>query len=88
VKLYDKGTFELPFNGIVTLSDFETDKEMVFDAFNQKTRKKFAAIKQADHQKTLGLFSQARSDVIELETSASVSDTLSQYFRLRERRFR
>jgi len=34
------------------------------------------------------IFSKAKSDVIELETSASVSDTLLQYFRLRERRLK
>ncbi len=88
VMIYDKGAFELPFKGIVTLSDFETDGEMVFDAFDTHTREKFAAVKQVNHKKTLTLFSKAQSDVIELETSASVSDTLSQYFRFRERRLR
>ncbi|CCK79705.1 DUF58 domain-containing protein [Desulfobacula toluolica] len=86
VMIYDQGAFELPFKGIVTLSDFETDGEMVFDAFDTHTRKKFFTAKQANHKKTLTLFSKAQSDVIELETAASVSDTLSRYFRLRERR--
>lgn len=88
VMIYDKGAFELPFKGIVTLSDFETDGEMVFDAFDTQTREKFSAVKRANYKKTLSLFSKAQSDVIELETAASVSDTLSQYFRLRERRVR
>jgi hypothetical protein len=86
--IYDKGAFDLPLKGMLTLSDFETGRDIVFDGFNKKTRKEFTAIKEADHKKTVTLFSMAKSDVIELETSASVSDTLLQYFRFRERRFR
>ncbi|MBU1342982.1 MAG: DUF58 domain-containing protein [Proteobacteria bacterium] len=88
VMIYDKGAFELPFNGIITLSDFETETQLVFDGFNKKIRKEFTAVKAAGYKKTLGIFSKAKSDVIELETSASVSDTLSKYFRFRERRLR
>lgn len=88
VMIYDKGAFELPFKGIVTLSDFETGKEIVFDGFNKKTFEKFRSIKEVDYRKTLDIFSKAKSDVIELETGASVSDTLSQYFRFRERRLK
>jgi uncharacterized protein (DUF58 family) len=88
VMIYDKGASSLPLNAMITLSDFETSKEMVVDGFNKKTRKAFTALKEASRGKTLTIFSRARSDVIELETSASVSDTLLQYFRLRERRLR
>ncbi|MCK5164424.1 MAG: DUF58 domain-containing protein [Desulfobacula sp.] len=88
VMIYDKGSFKLPLKGIVTLCDFETSKELVFDGFNKKTREEFTSIRQTDHKKTLNLFSKAKSDVIELETSVSVSDTLLQYFRFREARLR
>lgn len=88
VRIYDKGAFKLPGKGIITLSDFETGRQIMFDAFNKKTQKAFTSIKQTGHNQTLGLFSKAKSDVIELETSASVSDTLLQYFRFRERRLR
>ncbi|MBU1698099.1 MAG: DUF58 domain-containing protein [Proteobacteria bacterium] len=88
VRIYDKGAFKLPGKGIITLSDFETGRQIMFDAFNKKTQKEFTSIKQTAHKQTLGLFSKAKSDVIELETSASVSDTLLQYFRFRERRLR
>jgi uncharacterized protein (DUF58 family) len=88
VRIYDKGAFKLPGKGIITLSDFETGRQIMFDAFNKKTQKEFTSIKQTAHNQTLGLFSKAKSDVIELETSASVSDTLLQYFRFRERRLR
>ena len=88
VRIYDKGAFKLPGKGIITLSDFETGRQIMFDAFNKKTQKEFTSIKLTAHKQTPGLFSKAKSDVIELETAASVSDTLLQYFRFRERRLR
>ena len=88
VMIYDKGAFNLPYQGIITLSDFETSREIVFDGFNKKTREEFLNIKKKIHNKTLAVFSRAKSDVIELKTSSSVSDTLLQYFKLRERRLR
>jgi hypothetical protein len=36
----------------------------------------------------MDIFSKAKSDVIEIETSSSISDTLLQYFKFRERRLR
>ncbi len=88
VMIYDKGAFELPAKGIITLSDFETGKEIVFDGFNKKIQEEFKLKKLSRQNKTLDIFSKAKSDVIELEAGASVSDTLLQYFRLRERRLR
>jgi len=88
IMIYDKGAFHLPYKGIITLSDFETSKEIVFDGFNKKTREEFLNIKKQIHNKTLAVFSRAKSDVIELKTSSSVSDTLLQYFKFRERRLR
>ena len=86
--IYDKGAFELPCKGIITLSDFETSKEIVFDGFDKKTREQFSSLKKKIHNKTLKIFSMAKSDVIEIETSSSTADTLLQYFSLRERRLR
>jgi len=88
VMIYDKGGFELPFKGMVTLSDFETSRQAVLDGFSKETRKAFREAREAGRRKTLGLFSQAKTDMIELETGASVSDTLQLYFRQRERRVR
>jgi len=88
VMIYDKGAYRLPLKGIITLSDFETDQEMVVDGFDRKTRDQFKFNKDSVHQKTVQIFTKAKSDMIELETGASVSDTLSQYFRFRERRIR
>ena len=88
IMIYDKGAFNLPYKGIITLFDFETSREIVFDGFNKKTREEFLNIKKKIHNKTLAVFSRAKSDMIELKTSSSVSDTLLQYFKLRERRLR
>ncbi len=88
VMIYDKGGFELPFKGMVTLSDFETSRQTVLDGFSREAKSRFKAAREAGRKKTRGLFSQARSDIIELEMGASVSDTLQLYFRQRERRVR
>jgi len=88
VMIHDRGAYKLPSKGLVTLCDFETGKEIIFDAFNKKTQQKFSSLKTVAHQQTLGIFSKARSDLIELETSSSVSDTLLRYFKSRERRIR
>lgn len=88
VKIYDTGVFNLPVKGMITLSDFETGKEMIFDGFNKQVQQQFSAAKQAEHKKTLEIFSKAKSDVIEMDTAASVSDTLLKYFKYRERRSR
>ncbi|MCF6249520.1 MAG: DUF58 domain-containing protein [Desulfobacula sp.] len=88
VMIHDKGAYQLPVKGLVTFRDFETKRQIVFDAFSNQTQKKFSKIKLEAHKKTLGIFSKARSDLIELETGASVSDTLLRYFKLREKRIR
>ena len=88
IRIYDEGSFDLPRKGIVQFSDFETGKTLVFDAFNGKTRKGFFAVKQGIHKNIQEIFSKVKTDLIELKTSDSVSDTLTRYFRLRERRIR
>jgi uncharacterized protein (DUF58 family) len=88
IRIYDEGAFKLPLKGIVQFSDFETGQRLVFDAFDQKTRKEFFKVKQGIHQTAQQIFSKAKTDLIELKTCDSVSDILTKYFRLRERRFR
>jgi len=88
IRIYDEGAFHLPAKGIVRFSDFETGQTLVFDAYNRKTKDKFFKAKQTRHMETQALFSKAKTDLIDLKTSDSISDTLTQYFRLRERRFR
>lgn len=88
VKIYDTGVFNLPAKGMITLSDLETGSQMIFDGFNKQVHKRFSDIKHAEHKKTLQIFSKAKSDVIEMDTAVSVSDTLLKYFKYRERRSR
>jgi uncharacterized protein (DUF58 family) len=88
VMIYDKGSFQLPFKGIITLSDLESNKKVILDGFSKSIQKKFKNLRESSYKKTLSLFSQAKSDCIEMSTDSSVSDTLLQYFRMRERRFR
>ncbi len=88
ILIIDKGSFSLPGKGIVSLLDFETLGEKVMDASSRRSRDAFAAFRQKDRQRTLDVFSRAGSDVVELETGESVSDVLTRYFRLREKRFR
>ncbi|MBA3011869.1 MAG: DUF58 domain-containing protein [Proteobacteria bacterium] len=88
IRIFDENAFHLPVKGIVRVSDFETGQVLVFDAFDRRTRDGFLRIKQEIHQETQDIFSKAKTDLVNLKTSDSVSDTLTHYFRLRERRFR
>lgn len=88
VIIYDKGSEHLPVKGIITLSDFETGKTLVFDGFDKSVRRRFNSNKANHLQKTKEIFSKAKSDVIELATDTSVSDALLQYFRYREKKYR
>jgi uncharacterized protein (DUF58 family) len=88
IRIYDEGAFHLPRKGIVRFSDLETGRHLLFDASNLRTKERFLQAKQSNHQETQALFSKAKTDLIDLKTSDSISDTLTQYFRLRERRFR
>ncbi len=88
VMIYDNGAFDLPFKGIVTLSDFESNKTIILDGYSKSTRQKFRNLRESSYNKTLELFTKAKSDCIEMSTESSVSDTLLRYFRMRERRFR
>lgn len=88
IRIYDPGAFDLPMKGMVRFADFETGKTLVFDGFDKKTRQGFSQVKQEIHDQAQGIFSKAKTDLVELSTQDSVSDTLTRYFRLRERRFR
>ena len=88
IRIYDEGAYHLPLKGIVRFSDFETGKTLLFDASNHRTKDGFLRAKSRVHQETQAIFSRAKTDLIDLKTSDSISDTLTQYFRLRERRFR
>jgi len=86
LRVYDEGAFHLPESGIVGIMDFETLHTRMVDAGNKKTRSWFFDTKTAIHGETADLFSRARMDLVDIKTSDSVSQVLTRYFRLRERR--
>ncbi len=86
LRVYDEGAFHLPESGIVGIMDFETRDTRLVDATNKKTRSWFFNTKTAIHRQTADLFSRARMDLVDIKTSDSISQVLTRYFRLRERR--
>lgn len=86
IRVYDTGAFELPEGGIVTLRDFETGQTLEVDAGSRRTREWFSRQRSALHAKAGQTFSRARADLVEMQTRESVSDVLTRYFRLREKR--
>lgn len=88
ILLSDDGDFELPSQGIVTLSCFETGETVLLDASDKATRTLYRDRKYARHGIILETLKKNKVDCIELKTNASVSDTLQLYFRRRERRMR
>ncbi|MBI9090030.1 MAG: DUF58 domain-containing protein [Desulfobacterium sp.] len=86
VLLYDEGEFHLPEQGIVSLSCFETGKELLLDASDKPTRRYYEDRKRAQHGAIIEILKKNGIDLIEMETGASVSDSLQRYFRNRERR--
>ncbi len=88
VKIKDQGYFRLPRKGIVTLSDFETGGFVVLDAADKRVRERYEEKTRAVYKNTLEILKRGNTDVIEMDTGASVSDTLTRYFRYRERRAR
>ncbi len=88
IRIFDPGAFELPSHGMIRIFDFETSRALLVDAANKSTRQAFARMGQDFHQRALKSFSKAKSDLIEMGTSDSVSDRLTLYFRQREKRFR
>ncbi len=78
--------FHLPEAGIVGIRDFETHETCMLDGGNENTRKWFFDTKTAIHRETATLFSRSKIDLEDIKTSDTVSDILTQYFRLRERR--
>ena len=88
VVLYDKGDFHLPEKGIVSMKCFETDKKIVLDASHGPTRKFYKKQKQEQYNSIMANFKTAGMDYIEMGSHLQVSDTLSKYFRYREKRMR
>ena len=88
VLLSDPGDFMLPRFGMVNARDLETGDIRVLDAGDKKTRDAYTRIRKKYYQNILNGFKTADVDCIEASTDGSVADTLTRYFRLREKRVR
>ena len=86
LRVYDTGAFHLPESGIVSVMDFETRKTRLLDAGNRRTRDWYFNARTQAHTEAEHIFSRAKTDLVDIKTSDSVSDALTRYFRLRERR--
>ncbi len=88
VLLSDQGDFALPEQGIVSFSCFETGKRILIDASDHRTRQRYQEQSRRRYENILAKINAAKVDVIEINTQDSVSDILTRYFRLREKRIR
>ena len=88
IAIRDDGALELPRGGILPVRDLETGKIRWLDSFNPRTRKAYARIQARGRDEIRKLFTRAKSDFMELNTRDSVADTLTRYFRQREKRLR
>ncbi len=88
VLVRDPGEFELPGAGIVTVRDLETGRLMQLDASHGPTRKYYTRSQRSAHQTLLDQFKSANLDCIEVSTAEPVADTLTRYFRYREKKKR
>ncbi len=86
IRVYDTGAFDLPERGIVALKDFETGKTVELDAGSRRVRDWFFNRRTRAHERAAGIFNRARVDLVEMQTKEEVSDVLTRYFRLREKR--
>lgn len=88
IQIYDAGAFDLPPGGMLWISDLETSNTLLVDAWDKKTRTAFTRLRRDLHDRAGKIFFRAKSDLVAMKTSDSVSDSLTLYFRLREKRLR
>ncbi len=88
VVISDQGEFHLPDGGIVSMTCFETGKHLVMDAGNPSVRVYYSAQKRKHYNQALGILKSAKIDCLDMTTHSSVADTLTNYFRYREKRMR
>ncbi|MFH1154582.1 MAG: DUF58 domain-containing protein [Pseudomonadota bacterium] len=88
VMIHDHGDTHLPEKGIVTLECFETGDILVLDASDKKTRVFYKNRVQDMHRSVMETLKRCKVDVIDMDTREPVSDTLTAYFRLREKRMK
>ncbi|MBF0210441.1 MAG: DUF58 domain-containing protein [Desulfamplus sp.] len=88
VIIYDKGEFELPEAGIVSMRCFETGDNILIDAGDRASKERYFKLRQSYHNQIIDRFKSAKVDSVEISTEHSVADTLIKYFKYREKRMR
>ncbi|MDM8516953.1 DUF58 domain-containing protein [Desulfobacterales bacterium HSG16] len=88
VMLSDPGEFILPEAGILCCRDVETGRTLFMDASDEKTRKRFEGARVREYRDSVEALKSADIDRIEVQTTDSVVDALTKYFRYREQRKR
>ena len=84
----DPGDFTLPAAGILSVQDFETGRQVLLDASDQTTRRRFFEHKTAEYRSTLQNLKSAVIDCVEVSTGDPAAEVLINYFRRREKRKR
>ena len=88
VLLSDPGDFELPRSGMVHVQDLESGEVLILDAGDAKTRRTYGKIRQQTYEGIKKNLKAAVVDCIEAKTNGSVSETLTKYFRYREKKIK
>ncbi len=88
IRMTDPGACCLPQGGIIGLTDPETGRRIMVNAWDKKTQDRFANQALALKNHTATVFSRARTDLIHMDTRDNTAQVLTAYFRQREKRFR
>jgi len=88
VIISDKGEFNLPERGIISMTCFETGREFLADAGNPSVRAHYAAQKKSHYSTVINNLKSSKIDYMDMPAHHSVSDTLTRYFKYREKRMR
>ena len=88
VVLSDPGDFKLPRSGMVHVTDLESGEVLVLDAGDKKTRMAYEKNREWAYEKIKKSLKSADVDCIEAKTNGSVPETLTKYFRLREKKIK
>ena len=88
IRILDDGALSLPKGGILPVRDLETGVTRWVDAFNRRLRRAWTRQQTRQLETAEKQFLRAKSDFFDLNTRDSVAETLTRYFRLREKRQR
>lgn len=87
IVLVDPRERELPRIGLVTLRDAETGRQQWIDTSDPGVRRAHAAYWKTTHQTRQDLFVKSKLDAVEIQLDQPYMKPLSDFFRMRERRW-